>query len=199
MPAKPPRMLESPPVTLPVACVIEPELMVVMEPKFVPTKPPATLDAPTVTLPDAQESTMVAVLPGEEHSAQMMLLPTRPPAMPLSPVSTLPVAKARSILPWFSPARPPALNHMALAAPTLPAAQENDAPMAHTEASPGSVVLVIVPALSPTRPPAKATSPAVLVTAPNAWESVMVEPCALEPTSPPAAENAPVTVTATLA
>src|SRR5215510_7556254 len=172
--------------------------MVVMEPKLVPTRPPAMLDAPTVTLPDAQESTMVALLPGKEHSAQMMLLPTRPPAVPLSPVSTLPVAKVRSILPWFSPARPPAISHAALAPPTLPVAQENNAPMAHTEVGVGDVVLAIVPALSPTRPPAKAMSPAVLVTAPNACELVMVEPCALEPVSPPAAENAPVTGTATL-
>src|SRR5262245_39528264 len=178
-------MLELPPVTLPAACVIETVSMVVMVPTFVPTRPPATLAVPTVTLPDAQESAMVAVL-----------LPTRPPAMPLSPVRTLPVAKARVILPLLSPTRPPTISHAALAPPTLPVAQENDAPIAQTEAAVGGVVPVMVPALSPTRPPAKATSSAVPATAPNAREAAMAEPCAMGPTRRPADQNTPVSVAA---
>src|SRR5262249_47370787 len=79
---------------------------------------------------------------------------------------------------------------------TVPVAQENDAPMAHTEVSTGDVVLVMVPPLSPTRPPAKATSLALLVTLPDACELVMVEPGAFEPTSPPAAELVPAIETA---
>ena len=81
----------------------------------------------------------------------------------------------------------------------LPVAQENDAPMAHTELSTGDVVLVMVPLLRPTRPPVKAKSLAVLVTLPNACELRMVEPGAFEPTRPPAAEYVPEIETATSA
>ena len=110
---------------------------------------------------------------------------------------TAPVAKLFSIVPWLLPTRPPPLPDE----PTLtfPVAQENEAPIAHVEASTGCAVLVTVPPLSPTRPPANAKSSAVLVTVPNACELVMVDSGAFEPTRPPAAENPPVIETATLA
>src|SRR5262245_45892079 len=120
-------MLVLPPVTLPVACVMVPVL--VMMPSLAPTKPPAALEVPTVTLPVAKELRIVALLsvPALTHSEHLlgMLLATSPPAVPLLPVSTLPVAKERSILPLLSPTRPPALSHATLAAPTLPVANES--------------------------------------------------------------------------
>src|SRR5215813_3170098 len=119
-------------------------------------------------------------------------MPARPPTVERPPLAldplpvTAPVAKLFSIVPWLLPTSPP--DEPSLPPVTVPVAQENDAPLAHTELSTGDVVLVMVPLLRPTRPPAKARSLALLVTLPNACELVMVEPGAFEPTSPPAAE-----------
>src|SRR3954447_13250549 len=115
---------------------------------------------------------------------------------PLSPV-TAPVAKLFSIVPSLLPTSPP--DKPSVPPVTLPVAQENEAPVAHTEVSTGDVVLVMVPLLRPTRPPVKATSLALLVTLPNACELRIVESGAFEPTRPPVAENCPEVETAALA
>jgi len=68
---------------------------------------------------------------------------------------------------------------------TLPVAQENDAPMAHTELSTGDVVLVMMPLLRPTSPPVKATSLGFAGHVAERLRVAMVEPGDFEPQTPP--------------
>src|SRR5262245_36653559 len=110
---------------------------------------------------------------------------------------TAPVAKLFSIVPSLLPTSPPDVPD--LPPVTVPVAQENEAPVAHTELRIGDVLLVMVPPLRPTSPPAKAKSLALLVTLPNACELLMVESGAFEPTRPPAAAFVPEVETATSA